>query len=165
MVEEMLMDIMLRAAIYEDYEAFCELYAQGDQFHYQALPDFFRSVEGPARSREFFAEILHNEEAALFVAEHESTLVGLIRCNVMNIPQIAVLVPRRFVLIHDMIVDETFRHQGVGQALMKRVDQWAREKGVKEVELGVWEFNVAARSLYEKMGYRTTRRVMRKQLQ
>jgi GNAT superfamily N-acetyltransferase len=161
----MLMDIMLRAAIHGDYEAFCALFAQGDHIHYLALPEFFRSIEGPARSREFFAEILASEDAALFVAEHEGTLVGLIRCNVMSIPQIPVLVPRRFVLIHDMVVDETFRHQGVGQALMERVHQWAREKGVKDVELGVWEFNVAARSLYEKMGYRTTRHVMRKQLQ
>jgi diamine N-acetyltransferase len=164
MIEEMLMDILLRAAIHGDYEALCALFAQGDHFHYQALPEFFRSVEGPARSREFFAEILVNEDAALFVAEHEGTLVGLVRCNVMNTPQIPVLVPRRFVLIHDMVVDKSFRHQGVGQTLLERVHQWALEKGVNEVELGVWEFNVTARSLYEKMGYRTTRRVMRNQL-
>ena len=158
------MDILLRAATHEDYEAVCILFAQGDRFHYQALPEFFRPVDEPARSQEFFVEMLANEDVALFVAEHEGALVGLIRCYVHSTHQLPVVVPRRFVHIEDMVVDETFRHQGLGQALMERVHQWAREKEVKEVELGVWEFNAAAQSLYEKLGYRTTRRVMRKQL-
>ena len=158
------MNILLRAATQEDYEALCVLFAQGDRFHYQALPEFFRPVEGPARTQEFFSEMLANEDAALFVAENEGALVGLIRCYVHSTPQVPVVVPRRFVHIEDMVVDETFRHQGVGQALMERVHQWAQDIGLTEVELGVWEFNTAARSLYEKMGYRTTRRVMRKRL-
>ncbi|HEX6109769.1 MAG TPA: GNAT family N-acetyltransferase [Ktedonobacteraceae bacterium] len=164
-MEAKAIDIFLRAATHEDYEALCALFAQGDRVHYQALPEFFRPVEGPARSQEFFAEILANEDVALFVVEHEGALVGVIRCNVMNIPEVPVVVPRRFVLIQDIVVDESFRQQGIGQALIERVHRWAREKGVTEIELGVWEFNAAARSLYEKLGYRTTRRVMRKQLQ
>ncbi len=157
------MDIALRAATREDYELLCTLFTQLDRVHSQALPEFFRPIEGPARTQEFFAELLANEDAALFVAEHQGTPVGVIHCYVHTTPQIPVVVPRRFVLIQDMVVDESFRHQGVGQALMERVYQWAREKGVKEVELRVWEFNTAARSLYEKLGYRTTWRAMVKQ--
>jgi hypothetical protein len=36
------MDILLRAANRGDYEAFCDLFAQGDLDHYQALPEYFR---------------------------------------------------------------------------------------------------------------------------
>jgi len=43
----------------------CILFAQLDRVHYQAFHEFFRSVEGPARSSEFFAEILADEDAAL----------------------------------------------------------------------------------------------------
>jgi len=68
------------------------------------------------------------------------------------------------VLIRTAVVSEHFRHRGVAQTLIKRVHQWAREQGVTEVELNVWEFNTSARSLYEKLGYQTTRRIMRKQL-
>ena len=67
-------------------------------------------------------------------------------------------------VIDNLVVSERFRHQGVGLALVERVHQWAREKGITEVELGVWEFNTPARILYEKLGYQTTRRIMSKRL-
>jgi diamine N-acetyltransferase len=158
------MNIVLRAATHEDYESLCALFAQLDRVHYQTLPEFFRYVDGTARSQEYLAEILANKDAALFVAEQQGAIIGLIFCYVHTTPPVPVVVPRRFVHIQDMVVDESSRHQGVGQALMERAHQWAREKGLTEVELGVWEFNTAARSLYEKLGYQTTRRAMRKKL-
>jgi diamine N-acetyltransferase len=158
------MESELRAATQEDYEAVCALLAQVDRIHAEALPEFFRPVEGPARSREWFAAILADEHAALFVAEQQGTLLGLIRCLVRTTPALPMIVPRRFVQIEDLVVSEPFRHQGVGQSLLEQAHQWACEQGIAEVELGVWEFNASARSLYEHLGYRTTRRVMRKQL-
>jgi diamine N-acetyltransferase len=154
------LSIVLRAATHEDYESLCALFTQLDRVHYQTLPEFFRHVDGPARSQEYFAEILANKDAALFVAEQQGAIVGMIYCYVHATPPVPVVVPRRFVHIQDMVVDKFFQNQGVGQALMEQAHQWAREKGLTEVELGVWEFNTAARSLYEKLGYQTTRRVM-----
>ena len=157
------MHIVLRTATQEDYDALCTLFAEVERVHYEALSEFFRSVEGPARSREFFAKMLANEDAALFVAENEGALIGVISCFIDNTPQASFIVPRRFVHIDDMVVDASFRHRGVGQALLERVHQWTQEKGLAEVELAVWEFNTTARSLYEKLGYSTTWRRMRKQ--
>src|SRR5437588_2036063 len=154
------MEGVLREASQEDYEAVCALLAQVDRLHAEALPEFFRSVEGPARSREWFAAILADEHAALFVAEQQGTLLGLIRCLVRMTPALPMVIPRRFVQIEDLVVGEPFRHQGVGQTLLERVHQWACEQGITEVELGVWEFNADARALYEHLGYRTQRRVM-----
>ena len=158
------MNVLIRAAVIEDYDAVCALYAQVAHVHSQALPQFFRPVEGPALPREFFANILANEDAAIFVAEWQDTLIGMTHCSVRTTPAVPVVVPRRFINIDDLVVSEHVRHQGVGQTLLERVHQWAREKGVTEVELNVWEFNTSARSLYEKLGYETTRRIMRKQL-
>lgn len=158
------MNVLIRTAVAEDYDAVCALYAQVADVHSQALPQFFRPLEGPALPRDFFANILANEDATIFVAEWQDTLIGMIHCYVRTAPSVPVVVPRRFAYIEDLVVSEHFRHQGVGQTLIERVHQWAREQGVTEVELNVWEFNTSARSLYEKLGYQTTRRVMRKQL-
>ncbi|SRR5712691_1310768 len=158
------MNVVLRAATQEDYDAVSALYAQVARIHAQALPQFFRLVEGPALPQEFFTEILANEDAAVFVAEQQDTMIGMIHCCMRTTPSLLVVVPRRFVYIEDLVVSEHFRSQGVGQILVERVHHWAREKGVTEVELGVWEFNTPARTFYEKLGYQTTRRVMRKQL-
>ncbi len=158
------MSIVLRAAKYEDYEGACALYEQLDRIHAQALPNFFHPVEGPARSPERFAELLANENAALFVAEQQETLVGLIFGYVRLTPPVPMVVPRHFVQVDDLVVSEHVRHQGVGRLLMERIQQWAREQGVTEIELDVWEFPGSALTFYEKLGYQTTRRHMRKPL-
>jgi GNAT superfamily N-acetyltransferase len=45
------------------------------------------------------------------------------------------------------------RRSGVGEALMRAVHEEARARGVKQVWLEVFDTNVGARTLYEKLGY------------
>ena len=51
------------------------------------------------------------------------------------------------------------RRSGVGEQLMRALLDSAREAGVKRVQLEVLEPNTRARSLYEKLGFRTFRRL------
>ncbi|HLR14214.1 MAG TPA: GNAT family N-acetyltransferase [Bacillota bacterium] len=43
--------------------------------------------------------------------------------------------------------------KGLGTLLFKKLEEWAREKGIHRLELGVMEPNVHAISLYKKMGF------------
>jgi diamine N-acetyltransferase len=158
------MNVVLRVAVQEDYEAVSALYAQLVRVHARALPQFFQPAQSPALTQKVFAEVLANEQAAFFVAEQQGTIIGMIHCYVRTTPAMAFVVPRRLVHIEDLVVSEQVHHQGVGQALTERVQHWAWEQGITEIELDVWEFNTAARGLYEKLGYQTTRRHMRKLL-
>ena len=45
------------------------------------------------------------------------------------------------------------RGQGLGRALMEKVSEVAREKGAGHIELNTSEDDVAARALYEKVGF------------
>lgn len=47
---------------------------------------------------------------------------------------------------------------------LEQAEMWTRERGLAEIELGVYEFNTAARNLYSKLGYDTVRRTMTKSL-
>lgn len=156
------MNVTLRTATTEDYEAVSVLYDQLEQVHAQALPDFFRAVEGHARPHQWFADILADENATLFVAEEQGVIVGMVHCYIRSTPALPMIVPRRFVYVEDLVVNETARHQGVGRLLTERVHQWALEKEIREIELNVWEFPTSALTFYEKLGYQTTRRHMRK---
>ena len=51
------------------------------------------------------------------------------------------------------------RRAGVGEQLMRALLDSAREAGVKRVQLEVLEPNTRARALYEKLGFRTFRRL------
>lgn len=156
--------MVIRAATSEDFEAVCALYDQLARVHAQALPLFFRPGEAPALPREWFTALLANEQAAIFMAEHQQTIIGMVHCYVHTTPAVSVVVPRRFVHIEDLIVSEHARQQRVGHLLTERVYQWASEQGVREIELDVWEFPTSALAFYEKLGYQTTRRHMHKQL-
>ena len=58
-------DFLVRLAVEGDYEQACQLFAEGDAVHSQALPQEFRSAEGPARPRAFFSGLLANENVSL----------------------------------------------------------------------------------------------------
>ncbi len=56
--------------------------------------------------------------------------------------------------IHDLVVAEGFRGQGVGRALLDRVERKARELGFCKLTLEVEESNQDARNLYRRVGFR-----------
>ncbi len=50
------------------------------------------------------------------------------------------------------------RHQGLGMAMMEHAQQWAKQQGYGQIGLQVFEDNVSALNLYQKLGYRTQAR-------
>ena len=159
------MEFFIREANQGDYEALCAIFAEADAMHREALPHIFREAAGPARSKDFVFEILADENAALFVAEHEGQIIGLVHVRVRETPDIPILVPRRYAVINDLVVKERFRRHGVGRALLERAERWALDKGATQVELVVWEFNKGAIAFYEELGYKTISRRMWKPLE
>jgi aminoglycoside 6'-N-acetyltransferase len=50
-------------------------------------------------------------------------------------------------------VDPAWRGRGVGTALLRAAEDWARERGATRMALGLDAFNTGARRLYERVGY------------
>ena len=154
------MDYKIRQATQADYLGLCELFAQVDAYHSQAVPHVFRPASGPARTPEYIADILANENSMLFVAESAGQVMGLVQVDIREAPDHPIMMPRRYAKVDDLVVGKEFQRSGIGQSLMRRVHQWTCERGVHEVELNVWEFNQSAIVFYEKLGYKTAARRM-----
>ena len=155
----------IRPATMQDYEALDKLWREGDEHHYLALSRFFRRPAGPARSREFVASVLNDEDAALFVAERDGAVVGLLHVWLRQTLDHPPSMSRTYVMVDSVVVARAEQRSGVGTTLMGRAESWAREKGANQLELQVWEFNAGAVALYEKLGYRTVSRRMWKALE
>ena len=56
--------------------------------------------------------------------------------------------------VADLAVIEGARRVGVGRALMRAAEAWARERGLAVLSLDVWSTNDRALSFYRRLGYR-----------
>jgi ribosomal protein S18 acetylase RimI-like enzyme len=55
--------------------------------------------------------------------------------------------------IHDVVVDEEARGQGVGEALTREALRWAEDAGARSVELTTRPEREAANRLYRRLGF------------
>ena len=110
------------------------------------------SVGGEWRSagdeRRFLKALRRYPHAAVFVAEREDgTLVG--RLAVGRDPHPA----STHVADVGLMVSLDSRRQGVGTALLRAAVDWAREAGIRKLELHVFPWNEAAIALYDAFGF------------
>lgn len=144
----------------QDYKALCRVFEEGDEYHRQTLPHIFKKPDGSVRTKEFISSIIGNKDEILFNAESNQTIIGVVHIGIREAPYIDIMVPRRYAVIDNIVVLKAYRGKGVGKMLMKKADEWISSKGIKHVELHVWEFNQSAIKFYEKLGYTTACRKM-----
>lgn len=105
----------------------------------------WRSV---ADERRYVRAIRRSKAAAVLVAESPEGIVG--RLSLSCDPHPA----SRHVADVGLMVAAGQRRRGVGRALMLGAEEWAREVGIRKLELHVLPYNEAAIGLYESLGYR-----------
>lgn len=66
--------------------------------------------------------------------------------------------------IYDVELKESMRGKGLGKETMKAVDEFSKNKDIKQVRLHVFAHNERAISLYKSMGYETTDYYMAKRI-
>ena len=62
--------------------------------------------------------------------------------------------------IEGWLVDEDLRGQGLGKALVKKAENWAREQGLHEMASDTWLENEASIAAHLKMGYEEVERLI-----
>jgi ribosomal protein S18 acetylase RimI-like enzyme len=149
------MQIEIREATTDDIPELARLNEEVNNLHVAELPYIYRQA-GPADGlTDFLLGLLNDEDYQMFVATVAGDPVGYLSCKRHQAPDHPVVVPRRAILIDNVVVSHAFRRRGIGEALLRRAHAWALAQGIDEVELSVAAFNTPARSLYEKLGYAT----------
>jgi RimJ/RimL family protein N-acetyltransferase len=97
--------------------------------------------------RRYLRAIRRYPNAAVFVAEDEGAIVGRLSIARDQHPASA------HVADLGLMVAASHRRRGIGTGLLDAAVAWARESGVKKLELHVFPWNEAAIRLYERYGF------------
>ena len=109
------------------------------------LPQLNPSLAGPSRAQ--LTALLADPATTLLVASDEGAIVATAAVIVYTTPA---WVKAR---IEDVVVDETARGRGIGEALVKRCIEVARARGARVVELQSARRREVANRLYPRMGF------------
>jgi RimJ/RimL family protein N-acetyltransferase len=101
----------------------------------------------PGEERRFLRSLRRHPHAAVFVAESTGTIVG--RLSITRDAHPA----SEHVADVGVMVARDHRRLGAGTALMQAAEEWARDAGVRKLELHVFPHNSAAIGLYDRLGY------------
>lgn len=94
---------------------------------------------------------LDNSREAVFVAEagddsdHIAGVIHVEKYNVLYFPTMANIL--------GLAVAADYRRQGIGSALLKRAEEWARENGASSMRLNSGESRKQAHKFYRAQGY------------
>ncbi|RMG70942.1 MAG: GNAT family N-acetyltransferase [Bacteroidetes bacterium] len=148
-------EIQIRPAEEADHVAICRLLAQADELHIGWHPEYFRLPEdGQHRTLPFLRQWIAHEQSDILLAIDEAGLVGLAMVFIEQPLAFPIIRPEaRWVTVDNLVVDASRRQQGIGSQLLQAVHAWARERGVGELRLKVYERNEEARQFYDAQGF------------
>ena len=136
-----------------------ELRAMVNELHVNGRPDIFRSGFTD-ELKSYLYQKFDSESSDVIAALIDGKLCGFAIVEYIDRPASPYRLPQRFCTIDELGVDADFRRRGAGRALVDFCRVEARRKGFERIELNMWEFNKAALSFYESVGFRTYRRYM-----
>ena len=103
----------------------------------------------PPPTRGDLAALTNSDSSTLLIARSGSnSIIGVACVTVYRVPT------GIRAIIEDVIVDGSARRQGIGEALVRRCLEVAREKGASGVSLSSNPKREAANRLYQRMGFK-----------
>ena len=100
---------------------------------------------------QFVKERLEKQDTTrevVFVAELDGAVAGYVHAEMYSL-----LYWEPMVNILGLAVSSECRRKGVGKALMKQVEEWARERGIKEIRLNSGGTRKEAHEFYRSIGF------------
>jgi diamine N-acetyltransferase len=147
-------DFVVRGAVPEDVPQLNALFEELDQHHVRARPEEFLSLSGPARSLAMVGEMVAAADELLAVAvSGDGEIVGLVQAMERTIAATVVSAGRKVAEVDSLVVRQGARRRGVARALMDAAADWAKARGLKDLELKVRGFNTTALAFYKATGF------------
>jgi ribosomal protein S18 acetylase RimI-like enzyme len=128
------------------------------------MPEIF-TIPDVVVTEAWLSAILEDTNRELVVIEHRRELVGAILFKSATSPDDIIFKARDFGYIEELVVKESFKGKGLGTRLLDHAVEALRARGIKEIELNVWENNNSGTGFFENYGFKTIQRRMELKIQ
>ncbi len=149
----------VRLATEADLDRVNELRKMVNDVHVAGRPDIFKAGFAQELQDRIY-EIRDDPEQDIAVAEKDGVICGFAILHHVTRPENPFMLERDYLDVDEFGVDEAYRRQGAATALIAFAREYAAQKGIRRIELNMWEFNEGALAFYEAAGFTTYRRYM-----
>jgi GNAT superfamily N-acetyltransferase len=151
-------EVSIRRAVVADLEAVMVLLEEVDDLHRSALPWLLRRIDGPPLTDFLEAYVSRHDHAMFLAVAPDGGLAGVLYMFLRQPARAPSVKPTVVAEIDTIVVNGAFRRQHIGKRLVEAALIWASVSGATRTELGVYEFNEAARAFWASMGFQTLSR-------
>jgi len=110
---------------------------------------FYKKDSDVNLAEQFIKTRLGNNESVIFVSLEADQPIGFTQLY----PKYSSVSAVKNWILNDLYVDSNYRKQGIGEALIKKVMDFAKSDGAAYVQLETAVDNYTAQSLYEGIGF------------
>lgn len=158
-MKEQSKQINIRFAKENELDRVNELRKQVNDLHVEGKPEIFRAGFND-ELRDFIYKIWKDPEQKIVVAELNGVVCGFAVLHHIHRSENPFMLERDFMDVDEFCVDKEYRRQGIATKMISFIRNYTKEKGIKRLELNMWEFNQDALAFYEAVGFKTYRRYM-----
>ena len=116
---------------------------------FDAYRVFYGQPSDVEAARAFLHERLTFGESIVFIAMLEDRAVGFTQLY----PMFSSVSLRRMWILNDLYIEAEVRGQRIGERLIERAVQLAKESGAKGIQLETDQKNTSGQKLYERLGF------------
>jgi ribosomal protein S18 acetylase RimI-like enzyme len=149
----------IRLATENDFEIVAELETSMSKQNSQGSPDIFKYTKEAMPKEYYLKEI---SERNMYVLEADNIIIGYYWARIIEIADDVRIKHQKMYFVFSIVIKEEFIGKGYGKKLFDHIENEAKSKGCKTVELNVWDYNKHAKEFYKKAGLEEKYTVMKK---
>ncbi|WP_339149020.1 MULTISPECIES: GNAT family N-acetyltransferase [unclassified Sutcliffiella] len=123
---------------------------EGVSYLFNMYRIFYQQASDLEGAKTFIKNRLENEDSVIFVVKINDEYVGFTQLY----PTFSSISMKKAWILNDMFVDAKARNHGVGENLLQKAKEFARETGAKSITLETAPDNEVAQRLYKRNGYK-----------
>ena len=150
---------MIRLGVKDDIEKVNILRKQVNDLHVKGEPKIFKGFTNELK--EYVNTFIQDKNKMLLVFEEDGEIISYAMLEILEKPETSYRFAIKFLEIHEICVDLNCRSKGIGQQMMEKIRQIAKEKNLNEIQLDCWSFNHKALKFYEKQEFKRYREYFR----